>query len=129
MGQRVVRVNELLKREVSHVLHTRHQAEAVHISILSVDVSPNLRQAKVFFATHGDPEKREWAERFFSRSHESIRREVGKAVRLKYLPHLEFVYDRGADYSERLNQLLDDLGLEGDSPSPEAGTDPQNGVL
>ncbi|MGC9451198.1 MAG: 30S ribosome-binding factor RbfA [Oceanipulchritudo sp.] len=128
MGQRVVRVNELLKREISHVLHTRHQAEAVHISILSVDVSPNLRQAKVFFSTHGDPEKRERAERFFSRSHESIRREVGKAVRLKYLPHLEFIYDKGADYSDRLNKLLDDLGLEGDPPSLEIGPDTENGA-
>lgn len=115
MGQRVVRVNELVKREISHILHTRHQAEAVDVSILAVDVSPNLRSAKVFFATHGDPSIRARAERFFSRHHESIRREMGKTVRLKYLPHLEFVYDKGADYSEQLNQLLDDLGLEGES--------------
>lgn len=124
MGQRVVRVNELLKREISHVLHTRHQSEAVHISILGVDVSPNLRKAKVFFATHGDAAKREWAERFFSRRHESIRREVGKAVRLKYLPHLEFTYDMGADHGEHLNKLLDELGLEGDPPPGEFGPDP-----
>jgi ribosome-binding factor A len=122
MGQRVVRVNELVKREISHILHTRHQAESVEISILAVDVSPNLRSAKVFFATHGDPSIRERAERFFSRHHESIRREMGKTVRLKYLPHLEFIYDKGADYSEQLNQLLDELGLEGESV-PEAPED------
>ena len=116
MGQRVVRVNELLKREISHVLHTRFRAESVHISILGVDVAPNLRGAKVFFATHGDARSREAAERFFRRHHESIRREVGTAVTLKYLPHLEFVYDTGADYGERLNQLLDELGLEGEPP-------------
>jgi ribosome-binding factor A len=116
MGQRVVRVNELLKREISHVLHTRHRAESVHISILAVDVAPNLRGAKVFYATHGDAERRTAAERFFRRHHESIRREMGRAVTLKYLPHLEFIYDKGADYGERLNQLLDDLGLEGDIP-------------
>ena len=114
MGQRVVRVNELVKREISHILHTRYQAETVDISILAVDVSPNLRSAKVFFATHGDTDVRERAERFFSRHHESIRREMGKTIRLKYLPHLEFIYDKGADYGERLNQLLDDLGLEGE---------------
>ncbi|MEX0323913.1 MAG: 30S ribosome-binding factor RbfA [Puniceicoccaceae bacterium] len=114
MGQRVVRVNELLKREISHVLHTRYQKESVHISILGVDVSPNLRSAKVFFATHGDTEIRHSAERFFSRTHHAIRQEIGKAVTLKYLPHLEFVYDKGADYGEQLNALLDELGLEGE---------------
>jgi ribosome-binding factor A len=124
MGQRVVRVNELLKREISQVLHTRHRAESVHISILAVDVAPNLRSAKVFYATHGDADRRHAAERFFARHHESIRREAGEAVTLKYLPHLDFVYDTGADYGERLNQLLDDLGLEGEvtpaEPPPQA---------
>jgi ribosome-binding factor A len=40
---------------------------------------------------------------------------MAKAVTLKFLPHLEFIYDKGADYGEKLNQLLDDLGLEGES--------------
>lgn len=128
MGQRVVRVNELVKREISHILHTRHRAETVDISILSVDVSPNLRAAKVFFATHGDEACRERAERFFARHHEDIRREMGKTVQLKFLPHLDFIYDKGADYGERLNQLLDHLGLEGDPavapPQPEPKTEP-----
>ncbi len=116
MGQRVVRVNELLKREISHVLHTRYRSESVHISILAVDVAPNLRGAKVFYATHGDTELRQAAKRFFSKHHGSIRQEMGKAVTLKFLPHLDFIYDKGADYGEKLNQLLDDLGLEGDMP-------------
>lgn len=118
MGQRVVRVNELLKREISQVLHTRYRTEAVHVSILAVDVAPNLRNAKVFYATHGDVDKRAYAERFFSRHHAFIRQEVGRTVTLKYLPHLEFIYDKGADYGEQLNRLLDNLGLDGD-PVPE----------
>ena len=125
MGQRVVRVNELVKREISHVLHTRHRSESVHISILGVDVSPNLRKAKVFYATHGDADKRQFAERFFRRHHESIRREMGKAVTLKYLPHLEFIYDKGADYSEHLNELLDSLGLEGEALPDDFEPDPE----
>lgn len=123
MGQRVVRVNELLKREISHVLHTRYQRESVHISILGVDVSPNLRSAKVFFATHGDPDIRYSAERFFARTHHAIRQEIGKSVTLKYLPHLEFVYDKGADYGEQLNALLDELGLEGEVNPEEMNED------
>ena len=111
MGQRVVRVNELLEREISHVLHTRYRSETVDISIIGVDVAPNLRAAKVFFATHGDTEKRQTAERFFSRHHGAIRREMGKSITLKFLPHLEFIYDKGAGYGEKLNKLLDDLGL------------------
>jgi len=118
MGQRLVRVNELLKREISLVLHTAYQAEAVDITILAVDTAPNLRRAKVFFATHGDGRGRAAAEHFLARRQEAIRREVGSKVRLKYLPALEFIYDTGSDHGERINNLLDELGLEGE-PSRE----------
>lgn len=114
MGQRVVRVNELIKREISQILHTRFRGEAVDISIVGVDVAPNLRGAKVFFATHGDVERRQWAQGFLDRRSGLIRRELGRVVTLKYLPELEFIYDRGCDYEERLNSLLDSLGLEGE---------------
>lgn len=114
MGQRVVRVNELLKREISHVLHTRYQAESTQITILSVDTAPNLRKATVRYATHGDDGARVSAERFFQRHGESIRREAGQVVRLKFLPHLLFEYDEGAEASAEINKLLDELGLEGE---------------
>ena len=121
MGQRVVRVNELVKREISQILHTRYQAETVHISILSVEVAPNLRNARVAYATHGDEASRQAAARFFARNHGDIRSALGSTVTLKYLPHLEFFFDRGADYGERLNELLGELGLEGE---PQPGTPP-----
>lgn len=114
MGQRVVRVNELIKREISHILHTRFGSECVDVTILSVDVAPNLRSAKVFFGTHGDEARRAWAEDFLNKRSGRIRRELGAVVTIKYLPELEFIYDKGADYSERLNQLMDELGLEGE---------------
>ncbi len=114
MSQRVIRVNELLKREISHVLHTRYQAESVQVTILAVDTYPNLRKAIVRYATHGDNQARVSAEQFFDRHGETIRREAGKVIRLKYLPHLTFIYDEGAEAGAYINQLLDELGLEGE---------------
>lgn len=112
MGQRVVRVNELMKREVSQVLHTRYQAESVGITILDVQVSPNLRRARVFFSTLGGEREREKAEAFFRRHGSGIQREVSRSVVLKYLPQLEFHYDPSAERGARLNALLDELDLE-----------------
>lgn len=122
MSQRVVRVNELLKREISHVLHTRYRSESVQITILGVDTSPNLRNARVMFSTHGDEVARTRADILFRKHAESIRREVGAVVSLKFLPHLHFHYDPGADAGARINELLDEMGLEGelvDTQAPE----------
>ena len=42
MAKRKIRVNELLKREVSDFLHTRYRSEAVYITVTGVDVAPPL---------------------------------------------------------------------------------------
>lgn len=112
MGQRMVRVDELVKREVSDVLHTRYQAESVCITVTGVKVSPDLRQARVFYSVFGDDEQADKARRFLSRESGEIRRFVGKRIVLKYLPWLEFVYDDSIERGMRLNTMIDELDLE-----------------
>ena len=120
MSQRVVRVNELLKREISHVLHTRFQEEAVSITVLDVATAASLRNARVYYTTIETGGEPRLAERFFAAKGEEIRREVGRAIVLKYLPHLEFVRDDSAERGTRINEILDDLGYHGEAPPPEA---------
>ncbi len=109
MGQRLVRVNELVKREISDVLHTRFQTESVYITITEVEVSPDLRQARVYYSVLGREDERQRAERFLSGACPEIRRQIGKRIILKYLPALEFISDHSIERGTRLNALLDDL--------------------
>lgn len=118
MGQRVVRVNELLKREISQVLHTRFQNEAVAITILEVEAAPSLRKAKVFYSTIGDDGAQAEAEAFFRRFGGAIQHEVAQKVVLKFFPHLEFRHDPAGERGARLNALLDELGLDDPHPPP-----------
>lgn len=120
MGQRVVRVNELLKREISLVLHTRFQSEAVAISILDVDAAQSLRKAKVFYSMAGEGTDRADGEAFFRKHAGAIQREVAAKIVLKFFPRLEFVHDPAGERGARLNEILDELGLQGD-PVPEPG--------
>ena len=64
MGQRVVRVNELVNREISDVLHTRFQTEAVYITITEVEVSPDLRHARVYYSVIGKEDEIQRADQF-----------------------------------------------------------------
>jgi len=123
MSQRVVRVNELLKREISAVLHTRYRGRAVAITITEVDTAPTLRSAKVYYAVIGDSAKRAEAEVFFHQNGREIRAQMGKHIVLKYLPHLEFFVDPGVDRGQRLDAIFNELDRESgaapEAPPPE----------
>lgn len=112
MGQRSVRVNELLKREVSHVLRMRYQSEAVAITITEVDISPDLRTGRIYYSVLGDEETAREAERFFARYAKAIQQESGKAITLKYQPRLRFIRDEAMARGARMMDILDTLEEE-----------------
>jgi ribosome-binding factor A len=131
MSNRTVRINELLQREISSVLHTRCGQEAVLYTITGVEITPDLRTAKVYYSVlkkDADPVAGgKWLMRKVSLISEHLRR----YVQLRYLPKLEFVFDDSPDRAERVHRLLDEIGLSApasaETPSPGVTpTPPQN---
>lgn len=115
MGKRVLRVNELVRREISEILHTRYQAESVYITITEVSVTRDLRQARVYYSVLGDEVHAYKAEQFLTAVGTEIRMMVGKRIVLKFLPHFTFVYDESLIRGDKMNQLIDELGLSEES--------------
>jgi ribosome-binding factor A len=112
MSQRSLRVNELIRREISDLLHTFYQGDAVYITITEVSVAPDLRTGHVYYSVLGDEYRQREAEIFFKKNGESIRRKVGKQVVLKYLPHLKFIYDSSMERGANTLNILDELDQE-----------------
>ena len=54
MSNRLLRVNELMQREISAHLRRKHASESVAITITSVEVTGDLREAKVYYSVVGD---------------------------------------------------------------------------
>lgn len=113
MSQRNVRVNELIKREISEVLHTRYQQESVYITITEVSVTPDHRKADVFFSVIGDKERARVSLRWLQKHNREIRHQVGKRIILKHLPHLQFQFDPSIERGSQILEILDELEEEG----------------
>ena len=109
MSQRNIRVNELLKREISDILHTRYRSEAVYITVTGVEVASDLRRARVFFSVLGDTNRVRESQTWLDENRSEIRRFLGKRVVLKYLPHLTFHNDPSIERGVNLIHLLDEL--------------------
>lgn len=115
MSNRTVRINELLQREISHVLHTRFAQEAVLYTITAVEIAPDLRTAKVFFSLLKKGADHEQAARWLRGRLPAISEHLRKHVQLRYYPKIEFVHDEAPDRAERILKLLDEL----DKPKPQ----------
>jgi ribosome-binding factor A len=107
MSNRTIRVNELIQRELSAILHTRHQSEAVAVTISEVRVAPDLRDGRVFVAIVGDEETVEAKMRWLRAIAPELRAELGRRIVLKFLPKLEYVFDRSSVRGARILQMLD----------------------
>ncbi len=109
MSNRLLRVNELMQREISAFLHSRYSAEAVSITVTGVDITGDLREAKVYYSVVGEQGDLEWAGRFLKAKLPEIRAVVAKNVVIKHVPLLAFMPDATMHRAVRVEQLLDEL--------------------
>ena len=109
MSNRTLRVNELIQREMSAILHQRHQSEAVTITITEVRVAPDLRDARVFVSVVGNEEEQTAKLRWLRAQSREIRFELGRRIVLKYLPRFEYVLDHSIEHATHLLKLIDEV--------------------
>lgn len=112
MGQRLVRINQLMRKEISDILHTDYCTETVCITITDVDVAPNLRCARVYFSVIGKGLESREAGKFLRGRAFVIREKLNKRIILKYSPKLEFHYDPSFERGSEMIDLMDQVDLE-----------------
>jgi ribosome-binding factor A len=124
VSNRIIRINELVQREISDILRQRHTAEAVAITIAEVRIAPDLRDGRVFVAILGDAATVAERFRWLQRRSGEIREELAKRIVLKFLPHLTYVLDKSTDRVARLLRALDEI-----PPAPESPTETSDGEV
>lgn len=110
------RVEELAREVLSEAIQELKDPRIGFVTVTSVKVSPDLRNAKVYISALGSEEEREETVEAIRNAGSHLRHVLGSQVRLKHLPRLEFVEDRTADHGARIEQLLREAGV---SSAPE----------
>ena len=128
MSNRIVRINELVQREISDILRKRHTAESVSITISEVRIAPDLRDGRVFVAILGDADAVAERFRWLQRKSGEIRAELAKRIVIKFLPHLTYVLDKSTDRVARLLRALDEVP-PADAAEADTPADPDHGTL
>ena len=109
MGERKIRVGELVKREISRIIHERWRSESVKITLTEADVSPDLKRARIYYSVLGGREDAAKAAKLLMSKRVELRRMLGKNVVLKYTPELEFAYDPSIERGMKILSLMDEI--------------------
>lgn len=123
MSNRTIRVNELIQRELSDILHRRYQSESVAVTITEVRVAPDLRDARLFVSIIGGDDFVETKLRWLRAKLTELRMELGRRIVLKYMPRFTVTLDKSTARGNRIMAALDELGPLPVEETPEAAKD------
>jgi ribosome-binding factor A len=115
MKHRLIRVAEILKRELSMVILREVPSDGALITVNAVDVSPDLRNATVHVGILGTAaQQRQTLERL-EQHRVVLQAETAKRVVLKFTPHLHFQLDESIERGSRVLDILNELDTGGEA--------------
>jgi len=111
------RLGDLIQREVSELIRLELRDPRVGmLTVTSVDVSPDLSHAKVFF-TLLEKDHLEETLHGLKRSAGFLRSQLAKRIQMYTTPELRFEYDESVERGDRLSRLID-AALRPPEPAP-----------
>lgn len=117
MYKRSEKVAEAIHEMVSELLIKGLKDPRIgFVTITGVKVTDDLHLATVFFTVIGSEEERRATEKGLNSARGFIRKEMGRNLRMRYIPDIVFKYDESVEYGSRIESLLREIDVkdEGD---------------
>lgn len=112
-SRRMEQVGDLLRAELSELLRREMQDPRLgFVTITNVKVSADLRNARVNVSCYGDEAAQQESLRALRGAAGFLRSEVGKRIRLRTIPQLNFHLDHSMAHAEEVQRTLQGLAPE-----------------
>jgi ribosome-binding factor A len=117
-SRRQRQVGELLHEEISRMLQREVKDPRLgFVTVTGVDVSPDLRHARVFVTVLGDAADAKEALAGLASAASYFRSVLRHSLSLRYIPELTFKLDTSLEQGMRIEALLDTIEKEQDNVS------------
>ena len=104
------KLGELIAAELSELLRTRVKDPRVGFaSITHVEVSGDLRHAKVFVSVMGEPSEQEETIKALKHAAGFLRHELAERITIRYMPELVFKLDTSIEQGSRILDMIRQL--------------------
>ena len=109
-GSRADRVRDQIRAEVADILLRRVKDPRIGFATVThVALTDDLRHARVFVSVMGETTGKDAALKGISSASGFIRGELGRRLKLRYVPDLVFILDETAEGADRVMKILSDL--------------------
>jgi ribosome-binding factor A len=116
--RRTERVSDEIRRRLTELI--RRELKDPRVSFLSsitrVQMSADLRYAKVFISVMGTPDEQRDTIETLKRASGFLRHELGVDLRLRHTPELHFVLDQSIAEGDRVLRLIREVEREHQQP-------------
>jgi len=112
--QRVERISEEIKKEISRIIRdeVKDPRIAQMTSITQVEVTRDLRYAKVYVSVLGSAEQKNDTMEGLNSASGYIRKQLGRQIKIRYIPELQFVLDNSIEYSIEISKKINEIKKE-----------------
>ena len=118
MSERMPRVDELLREEISTLVSTSmNDPRLGFVTVISVETTPDLRHAKVYVSLIGSEAQQRASLAALRSAVPFLRTKISKGLRIKRVPALHFAIDETGLRGARIQQLLGSIA-DGDAMHP-----------
>lgn len=102
------RVGAVIQQEINKIIQQKFRfSESEFITITRVELTRDLHYAKVLFSVYGPRTNREKIGERLNKASGYFRHEIGKKLRLRYIPQIQFEYDKNIEYAARISEILE----------------------
>jgi len=119
---RPTRVAHHIQEELGRILAQGLKDPRVgFVTITGVELSPDLRHGKVYYSVLGSEEEKRQTAEGLQAATGYLKREVAKALSLRYVPELRFLFDDSAERGARIEELLREVRRQGEGEGEGEG--------
>lgn len=108
-SRRIVRVNEAVRMELANLIQRERALEGLIITISSVDVTPDLKNAHIYLSILEQRLSSEAILTILNKKRYDWQSWIARRLQLKYTPKLFFQFDQSLERGDRVMQILNEL--------------------
>jgi ribosome-binding factor A len=114
--RRTVRVAEVLRKELAACMSQSLDLEGLLITISSIELPPDMKQAYVYVSTLHPKQEEEQALKVLNRNRKTWQSSIGRRLGLKFTPQLIFRFDGAIERGDRVMEILTKLEIPDEEP-------------